>query len=110
METDMPGWRLGRIAFPPLVWIVLGGTLLTRTAFFMVWPFLAVILARDFALRPSRIGSVLGLASLAGALVGFYSGNVSDRFGRRPVMIAGCVSAVIAYSVLALGRSVAAYS
>lgn len=31
-------------SFPPLVWVVLVGTLLTRMAFFMVWPFLAIIL------------------------------------------------------------------
>ncbi|MEO7192661.1 MAG: MFS transporter [Vicinamibacterales bacterium] len=109
MKTEAAGWRVGRVSFPPLVWIVLGGTLLTRTAFFMVWPFMAVILARDFSLRPSRIGSILGSAFIASALLGFYSGNLSDRFGRRPVMMAGCAGAVMAYATLALAHTVAAY-
>src|SRR6187401_1147169 len=110
METETGGWRVGGVSFPPLVWIVLAGTLLTRTAFFMVWPFLAIILARDFQLRPSAIGAVLGFALFIGAFVGFYSGNLSDRFGRRRVMIAGCAAAVTAYVTLALARSVAAYT
>lgn len=101
-----PGWNI----FPPLVWIVLAGTLLTRTAFFMVWPFLAVILEREFRLSPSQIGSVLGSAFFATAVFGFYSGNLSDRFGRRPIMIAGCASGVAAYVVLATAGSVAAYA
>ena len=110
METATPEWRVGRVAFPPLVWIVLAGTLLTRTAFFMVWPFLAVILARDFQMRPSRIGALLGSSFLASAFVGFYSGNLSDRLGRRPVMVAGCLGAVAAYVVLAMAGTVAAYT
>lgn len=90
--------------------MTLVGTLLTRTAFFMVWPFLAVILAREFHLPPAQIGGILGSAFLASGLVGFYSGNLSDRFGRRKIMVVGCVGAFFAYAVLALAQSVAAYA
>jgi len=95
---------------PPLVQILLAGTLLTRTAFFMVWPFLAVILLRDFHLSPSQIGSILAGASAAGNLMGFYFGNLSDRFGRRNIMIAGCLGSVAAFVVLAAAHSVLLYS
>lgn len=96
--------------FPLLVWVVLGGTLLTRTAFFMVWPFLAVILEREFALSASQIGSVLGAGFMASALLGFYSGNLSDRFGRQPIMVAGSVGAVAAFALLASADTVALYA
>jgi MFS family permease len=97
-------------AFPLLVQILLGGTFLTRTAFFMVWPFLAVILLRDFRLSPSQIGSILAGASAAGSLMGFYFGNLSDRFGRRNIMIAGCLGSVVAFVMLATAHSVLLYS
>jgi MFS family permease len=97
-------------AFPPLVQILLAGTFLTRTAFFMVWPFLAVILLRDFHLSPSQIGSILAGASVAGSLMGFYFGNLSDRFGRRNIMIAGCAGSVVAFVALATARGVLWYS
>lgn len=102
--------RLRWEVFPPLVWVVLIGTLLTRGAFFMVWPFLAIILEREFDLSASQIGSILGSAFLASALIGLYAGNLSDRFGRQPVMLAGCAGAVAAYVALATGSTVAAYS
>lgn len=98
------------LRFPPLVWMMLVGTLVTRTAFFMVWPFLAVILARDFHLPPARVGLIVGAAFLTSGLVGFYSGNLSDRFGRRRVMTAGCVGAVGAYVLMATAESVVAYA
>lgn len=94
---------------PSVVWTVLGGTLLTRTAFFMVWPFLAVILGRDYRLSPSQIGSILGSAFFGSAIAGFYAGNLSDRFGSRVIMIAGSSMAVAAYAALAVATSVWAY-
>ena len=97
-------------AFPALVQILLAGTFLTRTAFFMVWPFLAVILLRDFHLSPSQIGSILAGASIAGSLMGFYFGNLSDRFGRRNIMIAGCLGSVVAFAMLATAHSVLWYT
>jgi MFS family permease len=102
--------RSAGLDFPPLVWMTLGGTLLTRTAFFMVWPFLAVILTRDYHLSAARVGGIIGSAFFTGGLVAFYSGNLSDRFGRRAVMTTGCVSAVMAYATLAMAQSVAAYA
>jgi MFS family permease len=110
MTRPVAGTRLFGVEFPPLVWMMLAGTLFTRTAFFMVWPFLAVILARDFHLPPATIGSIIGSAFLASGLIGFYSGNLSDRFGRRRIMTAGCMGAVCAYALLATAHSVAAYA
>jgi MFS family permease len=53
---------------------------------------------------------VLGTAFLSSAIVGFYSGNLSDRCGRQPVMLAGCLGAVGAYMLLAVADTVAAYT
>jgi MFS family permease len=97
-------------AFPPLVWVMLAGIFLTRIGFFMVWPFLAVILNRDFHLPPSRIGGILAATAVAGVALSFYTGNLSDRFGRRRIMIAGCFGTMAAYGTLATANTVVAYS
>jgi MFS family permease len=97
-------------AFPPIVWLVLCGTLLIRTGFFLVWPFLSVILMRRFQLAPSEIGLILGSSALVSSITGFWFGNLSDRFGRRDVMIVGCLGNVAAFVVLALADSVSLYA
>jgi MFS family permease len=97
-------------AFPSLVWVLLAGTLLTRTAFFIVWPFVAIILQRRFQLAPSEIGLILGSAALSSSITGFYLGNLSDRFGRRNLMIAGCAGSVVAFLLLATADTVALYT
>ncbi len=47
-------------ALPTEIHVMLVGTLLTRGAYFMVWPFLALLLWREFRLSASAIGLLLG--------------------------------------------------
>ncbi|MCR1761347.1 MFS transporter, partial [Pseudomonas aeruginosa] len=69
--------------------VMLVGTLLTRGAYFMVWPFLALLLWREFRLSASAIGLLLALATVCGALSGIYTGWLSDRFGRKRLIFFG---------------------
>ena len=96
--------------FPPVVWLVLIGTLLTRTAFFMAWPFLAIVLDREFHLPPARIGAILGVSAMVSTCAGFYAGNLSDRFGRRTLMILGCVGETLALAMLTVAGSVGLFA
>lgn len=48
-------------ALPTEIHVMLVGTLLTRGAYFMVWPFLALLLWREFRLSASAIGLLLAL-------------------------------------------------
>ena len=42
--------------FPVLMWIFLFGSFITRGSYYMVWPFLAVILYEKFALSATEVG------------------------------------------------------
>ena len=48
---------------PYLVHVILLGTLLSRFAFFMVWPYLGLMLYRQFALSATDSGLILALSS-----------------------------------------------
>ena len=64
--------------FPSLVWIVILGTFMVRTTFFMVWPFLSILLYRDYGLSATLIGAILGATAALSTLVSFYGGWLSD--------------------------------
>ncbi|AJK48186.1 MDR family MFS transporter [Burkholderia plantarii] len=87
--------------FTPEIHLVLMGTFFVRMAYFMVWPFLAVILYRNFQLSATTIGLMLTCASLLGAAAGLLSGYYSDRTGRRRVILAGCALGALAFFALA---------
>ena len=97
-------------AFPLLVQVVLAGSFLARVASFMVWPFLSVILIRQFRMPPAEVGLILAGASVASSTTAFYLGNLSDRFGRRTIMITGCAGSASGFVILAIADTVSLYA
>lgn len=77
--------------------MVLFGTLLTRGAFFMIWPFLAIFLYQDYHLGATLIGTLLAVAMVGGALSSIYTGWLSDRFGRRRLILVGALLSALSF-------------
>lgn len=96
--------------FPTPVWVMLLGTLLTRTAYFMVWPFLAILLYRTFHLSATAIGALLALASVLGSATGVYSGYLSDVFRRRTIMLIGAGISAGSFALLAYADALWVYA
>jgi MFS family permease len=87
----------------PIVISLLLGTVLARAASAMSLPFLAIYLAKTTAMSHGAIGLVAGAGSLAGTLGGFFGGALSDRFGRRVIMLA----ALFGWAAVFVGFSLA---
>jgi len=87
------------------VWVILFGTLLFGLSYFMTWPFLAIVLSRDFGMSAVQIGSVLSLAAFTGAGAAMVSGNLSDRYGRKAIIIGANISIAIAFAIMASAQS-----
>lgn len=73
--------------FHTIVWVLLIGTVLSRGSAFMTLPFLSIYLARHMDLSPLIIGVTVGMSPLMGTVGGFIGGHLSDRFGRKPIML-----------------------
>lgn len=90
---------------PLLVHVILLGTFLSRFAFFMVWPYLGLMLYRQFGLSATDSGLILALSSGCSTLVGIYAGNLADRYGRGRVMLIGGALGVLGMSLFASATS-----
>ncbi|WP_146551851.1 MFS transporter [Rummeliibacillus sp. SL167] len=73
--------------FHPIVWIILNGTIFTRIASFMTIPFLAIYLQNEFHASPLMIGMTLGIAQLCATFGGFTGGYLTDKFGRKFIIL-----------------------
>lgn len=96
--------RIKRFNFS--VWTVLAGTLLARTSYFMAWPFLIVFLYEDYGASAIEVGTMLAVSAVVGAGTGLYSGYLSDKLGRKWVMVLGSWIASISYTGIALASEV----
>ena len=103
-------WWQSLYGLPPLIWVVLIGSFFGRGTYFMVWPFLAVMLHQKFAMSPGAIGALLSVSAMCAAILGFYTGALSDRFGRRILLLIGTAINVVAFALLAFADSLGAFA
>ncbi|MBL1242166.1 MAG: MFS transporter [OCS116 cluster bacterium] len=93
--------------FNKTVWFIILSTFISRFTFLMGWPFLALILYNKFGLNELEIGAFMTIAVCIGVSCGFFMGNLSDRIGRRKVIIAGLICIILAMLGLAYGSNLA---
>lgn len=61
----------------------------------MVWPFFSLYLTEKFEVGMTQVGLMLGLFSLSGFVGGMIGGALSDRLGRRGIVIFGMVASAL---------------
>lgn len=74
-------------AIHPLAWTVIIGTVFGRLVTSMSIPFLAIYLTSTLGIAATETGFIIAASSLAGVAVSFYGGYISDRIGRKKVML-----------------------
>ena len=88
--------------FPLIVHILLFFTFVIRFSYFMAWPFIAVIMTRNYHMTPTEIGLTMTSSALISVILGMYGGQISDRLGRRIILLLGCGFSAVGYITLAL--------
>ncbi|MEK4418053.1 MDR family MFS transporter [Bacillus sp. FSL K6-0268] len=71
----------------PLGMTIIIGTLFARFATSMSIPFLAIYLTTVKGVSAGMTGAIIGTSALVGVFASFIGGNLSDRFGRKTIML-----------------------
>ncbi|MDU4094665.1 MAG: MFS transporter [Pantoea sp.] len=88
-------------SFPATVHALLFFTLVIRFSYFMAWPFIAVIMTQNYHMSPIAIGVAMTSSALFSVVLGMYGGQLSDRLGRRVILLLGCAFSAVGYITLA---------
>ncbi|WJH32951.1 MFS transporter [Paenibacillus sp. CC-CFT747] len=92
------------------IWIRVIGTILTSLTNFMVRPFLVLYLYDKLNSSLLLPMIIIGLQPLCGLLVNLFAGNISDRFGRKPVLIVSLLIQTVTLSGYIFAESVWEYA
>jgi predicted MFS family arabinose efflux permease len=80
---------------------------LGATAFSAFWSFVAVWAIDELHASSTQIGVMFFFDAVAGAAAGFVGGNLSDRLGRRPVIVFGWLAqSLVVLALAAAGDAV----
>ena len=87
--------------FPGKFWVVVLASLIDGLGATLLFPFFALYITQKFHVGMTTAGILLGISSLFGLIGSVIGGALTDRFGRRKLVIFGLVFS--ATSTLSLG-------
>jgi MFS family permease len=88
--------------FEPGVWVVTVIQFFTSIGFSICMPFLSLYLHQDRGLSMTMVGLILLAGGLCASVSQAIGGELSDRFGRRPILLTAASVSVFLYSGLAV--------
>jgi MFS family permease len=77
--------------YPRLFWIVVGTSFIDGIGGTLLFPFFALYITQKFNVGMTQAGILLGMFSLFGLFGGIVGGALTDRFGRRQLILFGLV-------------------
>ncbi|WP_430542730.1 MFS transporter [Streptomyces iconiensis] len=103
------GRSLGDIrTLPPFIRLLAGTQLAFNVGFFAVLPYLAEHLGGALGMGGWLVGLVLGLRTFSQQGLFVVGGALTDRYGPRPVVLAGCVLRIAGFVWLGYAQSTVA--
>lgn len=87
--------------FPSRFWMVVGVRFIDRVGGTMLFPFFSLYITEKFSVGMAQAGIILGFFSFFGMLGSMIGGALTDKFGRRSLIIFGLVFSAL--STLSLG-------
>jgi len=88
--------------FEPELWVITVIQFFTVIGFSICMPFLSLYLYQDRGLSMTVVGTILLAAGLCSAVSQAFGGALSDRFGRRPILLTVTFVSIFLYTGLAV--------
>ena len=95
--------RLNKIyhEFPRLFWVVVVVSFIDRIGGTLLFPFFALYITQKFNVGMTQAGILLGMSSLFGLIGSTVGGALTDKFGRKQLILFGLIFSAV--STLAFG-------
>ena len=86
--------------YPRQFWLLFWGMLLSTIGSSMIWPFLMVYASERLHLPLTQTATLVTINSMASLIMTFAAGQITDRVGRKMVMVVSLISNAVVYLFL----------
>lgn len=77
--------------YPRIFWVLVGSSFIDRIGGTMIQPFFALYITQKFGVGMTQAGVLLGIFSTAGLVGSMAGGAITDKFGRKGMVLFGLV-------------------
>lgn len=81
--------------FPRLFWVVVGVRFVDGVGGTLLFPFFALYITQKFDVGMTQAGILLGISSLFGLVGSMFGGALTDKFGRKQLILFGLIFSAI---------------
>jgi len=92
--------------FPPLFWIIVGTLFIDSIGSTLLFPFFALYITQKFSVGMTEAGVLLGMSSLFGLIGSVIGGALTDKFGRRQLILFGLAFSALSSLLFGLAADV----
>jgi MFS family permease len=91
--------------YPSQFWLMVVGLFISSAGASMIWPFLMIYVSEKLSLSLSTVSTLITINAVTGLFASFIAGAVSDKLGRKLVMIVSLAVNGIGYLVMSQANS-----
>lgn len=95
--------------FTPKFWVLVGSSFIDAIGSTMVFPFFSLYITQKFEVGMTEAGVILGLFSISGFVGRIVGGALTDRFGRRGIVLFGLVFSALSSVAFGLVNQFSAF-
>ncbi len=86
--------------YPRDIWIIFFARIVTAVGFSVSMPFFSLYMHNELGIKMTVVGIILMLATVTGAVLGIYGGELSDRRGRKWVMVRSLLWRFVIFAIM----------
>jgi len=92
--------------FPPLFWVIVVTLFIDAIGGTLLFPFFALYITQKFSVGMTQAGILIGMSSLFGLVGSVIGGALTDKFGRRRLILFGLVFSALSSLLFGLASDV----
>ena len=109
-STPSAGWLAGQIArlrgvydeYPRQFWVLVFGSFIDRLGGALLFPFFSLYITQKFNVGMTQVGVIFAVFSITGLFSSMLGGALTDRIGRKGIIIFGLLMSALSALVMGL--------